>query len=76
MRIDYIYHLLAGFIIATILNTIIPIWIVLIFVTFIGVLKEIYDKFVKKTYFDWGDLGCTFAGGFFACWLDYIKMIT
>ena len=75
MRIDYIYHLLAGFIISTILNTIIPIGVVFLIVMGIGILKEFYDKFIKKTYSDWKDTFFTIAGGFFGCWLDYVKTI-
>ncbi|MFA5340421.1 MAG: hypothetical protein WC332_01465 [Clostridia bacterium] len=28
-----------------------------------GLLKELYDKFVKKTYFDWFDWAVTNVGG-------------
>ena len=28
-----------------------------------GFLKELYDKFIKKTYFDWGDWAMTNIGG-------------
>jgi VanZ family protein len=31
-----------------------------------GLLKELYDKFIKKTYFDWLDWAVTNVGGIIA----------
>lgn len=70
MRADLINHILLGFFIATVFQFA-GIWVVLI-ALFTGILKELSDKYIKKTYFDWKDLICTGTGGFIAWWIMLI----
>ena len=37
-----------------------------------GVSKELFDKYVKHTVFDWFDLACTVGGGFVAYWFNLV----
>lgn len=71
MRTDLINHILLGFFIATVFQFA-GIYVILI-ALFAGLLKELYDKFIKKTMFDWKDLVCTGVGGFLAwiIWVGY-----
>ena len=73
--IDKILHLLAGYAIADIAYHLHPAfggWIIL-FAVFAGLGKELYDKYVIHSVFDWKDLACTIIGGFGAIWVSLIK---
>lgn len=54
-------HLIAGIAIAGFLGWSVVSSLVLVIVA--GVGKELYDKFIKKTKFDWIDLAYTVGGG-------------
>lgn len=69
--IDKILHFLAGYAIADMSAPVGDYWSVAI-ATGAGTAKELSDKFIKKTKFDWADLACTFAGGFFRMWLNIV----
>lgn len=67
IRPDLVLHFLAGFFIVTLLQF---DWaFAILAVVIIGVGKEFYDKFVRKTMFDWKDLACTITGGFTGYWV-------
>lgn len=73
--IDKIIHFLAGYAVADIAYQFYPAfggWIIL-FAISAGLLKEMYDKYIKKTMFDWRDLLVTILGGFLAVWVSLIK---
>jgi hypothetical protein len=64
---DKIIHFLGGFFISTCLQTgdismVFP-------AVLVGTGKELYDKYYKKTKFDWVDLLATVVGGFAAFWI-------
>jgi putative effector of murein hydrolase LrgA (UPF0299 family) len=68
---DKVKHFIAGFVICIVgyflISTLaIPVQASLIgmLLAFLaGFLKELYDKFIKKTYFDWLDWAVTNVGG-------------
>ena len=67
--IDKIAHFGLGYMIADLFeNT--GLWAILI-ATGIGVMKELFDKYVKHTVFDLLDLAFTFGGAFLAVWINY-----
>jgi mannose/fructose/N-acetylgalactosamine-specific phosphotransferase system component IIC len=70
MRTDLILHFLAGFFIATLFQF--NFILMVIAVAVIGLGKELYDKFVKKTTFDFKDLAYTLTGGFVGYWIVLI----
>ena len=73
--IDKILHFLSGYAIADIAYHLHPAfggWIIL-FAVVAGVAKELYDKYIKKSVFDWKDLAVTVLGGFGAIWVSLIK---
>lgn len=75
IKIDYILHFLAGYAIADFAYHIHPSfggWIIL-FAVGAGLSKELYDKFINKSIFDYKDLVLTTAGGFLAVWVSLIK---
>ena len=62
---DKVLHALAGFIVGfawylLLPNSIIPVVVVVA----VAIGKELYDKYIKKTYFDFFDMFATIAGGF------------
>ena len=64
---DKILHLLAGFVVGVfgmflLPYDFIPYPVVALVVIAIG--KELYDKYIKKTYFDFFDMFATIVGGF------------
>lgn len=68
---DKVKHFIAGFVICIVgyflISTLaIPVQASLIgmLLAFLaGLLKELYDKYIKKTYFDWLDWAVTNVGG-------------
>lgn len=58
---DKLAHFLGGFFIATVFQFLGVLMIVPAIK--VGLLKEMYDKYYKKTKFDWYDLVSTVAGG-------------
>ena len=66
--LDKITHFGLGYMIADIFEFT-GLWAILI-ATGIGVMKEVFDRFIKKGVFDWLDLAFTFGGGFFAVWIN------
>ena len=64
MITDKIIHFLGGFFISTLFQST-GIYMILPAVL-IGAGKELYDRYYKKTKFDWIDLAATVAGGFVA----------
>jgi hypothetical protein len=64
---DKIAHLLGGFTIATVFQFA-GGWVVLI-AFFAGLIKELVDKYIRKTFFDWKDFVCTGIGGFAGYWI-------
>jgi len=68
---DKIYHLLAGIIISVLVLisceyfNVASEWELYAIgtATLAGILKEFYDKYIKKTYFSFDDAIVTFAGG-------------
>jgi len=68
---DKLKHFIAGFVICIIGYVVIGLFTSVIqaslaglFLAFLaGLLKELYDKFIKKTCFDWGDWAMTNIGG-------------
>jgi hypothetical protein len=75
MRIDLIYHMIAGFVIATIITAFFPLWTGITLAVLAGVLKELYDLLIKKSVFDYKDLFATVFGGSIAFWFDLIKIL-
>lgn len=67
--IDKIAHFGLGYMIADIFEFI-GLWALLI-ATAIGVMKELFDRYVEKEVFDWLDLAFTFGGAFLAVWINY-----
>lgn len=53
-RPDLIMHFSICFLIT--LNCITPFWIAIVLAAFLGIGKELYDKYIKKTFWDWGDI--------------------
>ena len=76
---DKLIHLLVGFIIGYVGITIIPYdyrIIVTIGVVVIAIGKELYDKYIKKTYFDFFDMFATILGGWIGMILySFIQVI-
>ena len=73
--IDKILHFLAGYAIADLAYHLHPAfggWIIL-FAVGAGLLKELYDKYIKKSVFDYKDLVLTITGGFLAVWVRLIE---
>ena len=73
--IDKILHFFAGYAIADLAYHLHPDfggWIIL-FAVGAGLAKELYDKYIKKSVFDWKDLVVTILGGFGAVWVSLIK---
>jgi len=68
--LDKITHFGLGYMIADIFEFA-GLWALLI-ATMVGVMKELFDKYVKHTVFDWFDLACTAGGGFAAFWFNLI----
>ena len=61
---DKICHISIGFIIGFILTIVFSqLWGSIAFII-LGVGKELYDKYIKKTEFDFFDMFGTMAGGF------------
>lgn len=67
--IDKITHFGLGYMIADMAEKT-GLWALLI-ATAIGVLKELFDRYVKNGVFDWLDLAFTFGGAFLAVWINY-----
>lgn len=61
---DKVYHLIAGFIIASIFGLINPT-LGLALAIAAGVCKEVYDKYIKKSFADPLDTIATVLGGVF-----------
>lgn len=62
LPLDKCYHLIAGFIIFSLLSVVIDRW-ALVPVIAAAVLKELYDKYTGKGTPDWKDAAYTIAGG-------------
>jgi putative effector of murein hydrolase LrgA (UPF0299 family) len=68
---DKVKHFIAGFTICIIGYFLISILAIpvqaslagMLLAFLAGLLKELYDKFIKKTYFDWLDWAVTNVGG-------------
>ena len=74
---DKIKHFIAGFVVCIVGYFLIRFFLELFTIPFYvqaslagmllaflaGLLKELYDKFIKKTYFDWLDWAVTNVGG-------------
>lgn len=67
--LDKITHFGLGYMIADMFEFA-GLWAILI-ATSIGVMKEVFDRFIKKGEFDWLDLAFTFGGAFLAVWINY-----
>jgi hypothetical protein len=67
--LDKITHFGLGYMIADMFEFT-GLWAILI-ATSIGVMKEVFDRFIKKGVFDWLDLAFTFGGAFLAVWINY-----
>ena len=67
--IDKIAHFGLGYMIADIFEFT-GLWALLIAIV-VGVMKELFDKYVKHTVFDLLDLAFTFGGAFLAVWINY-----
>jgi hypothetical protein len=74
-------HFLAGFFIATIVNMFVVhfgdpafIWIGYLSAMFIGLCKELYDKFIKHSIFDAAEFVLICIGGALALFVDLIKV--
>ena len=67
--IDKIAHFGLGYMIADIFEFT-GLWALLIATT-VGVMKELFDKYVEKEVFDLLDLAFTFGGAFLAVWINY-----
>ena len=59
--LDKILHFLAGYFIASLFGFI-GMYSILVALS-AGILKELYDRYIKKTKFDLADLACTVSGG-------------
>lgn len=70
--LDKITHFGLGYMIADMFEFT-GLWAILI-ATGVGVLKELFDKYVKHTVFDWLDLAFTFGGAFLAVWINVIMV--
>lgn len=74
IRSDYITHFLAGITIGAFTSMFInPAWGILVAVA-IGTGKELYDKYIKHTYFDKVDLACTALGGAAYFWMRLAEL--
>ena len=69
MRKDLLYHMIAGFVIAILVSIVLPVWIAFIIGCLAGLGKELYDKYIRHTFFDWKDLACTCFGSFWGAWV-------
>ena len=71
LKIDKIYdkilHFLAGYFVVSIFMFWINWYISFGIITIIAILKELMDKYIKKTFFDWINIIVTLAGGLLAC---------
>ena len=75
IRTDLILHFLAGYAIADFAYHLHPAfggWVIL-FAIVAGISKELYDKYIKKSVFDYKDLIMTIVGGLGAVWVSLIK---
>ena len=72
MRTDLILHFCLGFIITMVFAKVLPSFYPVLIAIGFGASKELYDKYVKNTFFDYKDLVLTVAGGYFAYWLSTI----
>jgi len=66
--LDKITHFGLGYMIADLFEFT-GLWALLI-ATMVGVMKELFDKYVKHTVFDLLDLAFTFGGAFLAVWIN------
>ncbi|MGD2065747.1 MAG: hypothetical protein PVI43_01075 [Candidatus Bathyarchaeota archaeon] len=62
---DKVLHVIAGMFMGAVSQLSVPRSIIPIFVAIlIAIGKELYDKYIKKTYFDFFDMFATIAGIF------------
>jgi hypothetical protein len=75
---DKILHLSAGFTIAIVLSFVVGPMIGVAAGAAAGVAKEVYDKYIKKTTFDFFDMFATIIGsvlGMFTCQFIVLYMM-
>ena len=70
IQLAYTSHGLLGFVVVTAFQF--SILAMIISVTTIAIGKELFDKYVKKTMFDWKDVMCTLTGGLFGFFVTLI----
>ena len=64
---DKVLHFLAGFVVGVFGMFLLPYDFIpypVVAVVAVAVGKEVYDKYIKKTYFDFFDMFATICGGF------------
>ncbi len=64
IRQDQIYHFTTCMLV--VLNCLMPLWAAVILAVILAFGKEVYDKYIKKTLFDWTDIaadGCGILAG-------------
>lgn len=60
IRQDQIYHFTTCMLV--VLNCLMPLWVAVILAVIFAFGKEVYDKYIKKTLFDWTDIAADGAG--------------
>lgn len=60
IRQDQIYHFTVCALV--VLNCLMPLWYAIVLAVILSVCKELYDKYIKKTLFDWTDILADLAG--------------
>ncbi len=59
---DKIIHFIASIMLVAFLSIFFHYAVAMIIALAIGICKELYDKYIKRTYFDWADFAADAAG--------------
>lgn len=60
IRQDQVYHFIVCALV--VLNCLMPLWVAVLLAVILAVGKELYDKYIKKTLFDWTDIYADLLG--------------
>lgn len=60
IRTDWVMHFITCTLL--VLNCLMPLWYAIMLAVILSVCKELYDKYIKKTLFDWTDIYADLLG--------------
>lgn len=65
---DGFLHILCCSVLVSVLNLVLPLWWAVLITAFVGIAKEfVWDKWLKKGYFEKKDLLCDLIGIIIGC---------